>query len=172
MRKIALNINNIGLHINDIINIKLINNMGKPCTTPTGYSFDKDITVTAFIINIELLENDKILFTTSYKLTLKNGTTFDFTVPISKEINPLPHDFSSLLKIGCFNNIINISNGTTSVASDFIKRFEAFIQKENVSFSEDEKDLIDMYIFYANNIYKKDITIDIIKELDQFLGSI
>jgi len=168
MRSVSLNISKIGLSVGDTFKLKLVNSVGKLCTTASGYSLDEEITLTDAIFTKELLENSTIPIKTFYKITFIDTTSFLFTVP--ENPTSISHDMFSLLKIGCFKEILREADNI--VDDSFIKKLDMYFMGNNPHFRELELSVLEMYEYYANEVEQTESTIDSMMFLDEYLSTI
>lgn len=172
MRTVSANISKLGLNINDTIKVQLLNSIGKPCLSNDGYFYHKDIVITSDTLKLTLKENDTISSKSFYKITTNNGVEFSFELLSSAfDTNPT-HDLISLLKIGCFENIVYLKNNEKLLNSTFLKKLELYFTGENPHFTNTEKALVDLYEYYADEVIETDSTIDIIQMMDEYLGTL
>jgi hypothetical protein len=169
MRKVILNISKLGLIAGNSIDIKLVNSVGTPMMTRMGYSFNASFTLNAPLFEVDLLENEAIDSISMYKITLPSAISFTFEVPLSYDYD-LPHDLISLLNIGCFYEIIN--QDTKTLDSDFIKKLNLYFTGKNPHFTAVQKDIVNLYEYYANEILSVPYTIDVMRMMDEHLSTL
>lgn len=168
MRKVALTISKLGLIIGDIVNIKLIDSVGRIYVSPAGYQKDENITITSAVLEIDLLENDLIRNITSYKITLPSKVNFTFRVPSSVSLES--HDLISLFSIGCVYGVIDTF--THTLDADFVEKLNDYFTGENPHFTAAQKDIVALYEYYANEIIDTTTTIDVIEMMDTYLSTL
>jgi len=161
MRKVVLNISKLGLVIGNIVNIKLIDSVGNIYVSPSGYAKDLNITLSADLLEIDLLENELIPYLTNYKITLPNALHFNFKVPLSHKALVESHDLLSLLSLGCVYGIID--QGSNSLDAGFIEKLNLYFTGENPHFSATQKDVVRLYEYYADEVIATNYTIDVIE---------
>ena len=172
MRIVNANISKLGLKIDDTIKVQLLNTIGKPHMTLDGYSLDEDIVIANDTLELSLMENDNIDSISFYKITIPSGFEFTFTVPISPTSDNPKHDLISLLSIGCFDEIIDIENQSKLLNPNFLEKLNLYFTGENPYFTDNEKSLIELYEYYADNIKGTESTIDIVQMMDEYLATI
>lgn len=169
MRKVALAIAKLGINVGNKITIKLVDSVGKNTTSTFGYTCNQEITVANAIEEIELLENEFIPHLTNYKIILQSGLEFTFTVPYSTE-NPTPHDLISLLSIGCVYGIIDTNE--RRLDDKFVEKINLYFTGENPHFTDAQKDVMNLYEYYANEVIDTTYTIDVIQMMDEYLSTL
>ncbi len=172
MRIVTTSISKLGLKIDDVIKVQLLNSIGKPHMTLDGYSLNEDITIDSDTLELSLKENDSIDAISFYKITTPSEFTFTFEVPISIITDNPKHDLISLLNIGCFDGIIDIKNKTKILNINFLEKLEHFFTGENPHFTKNEESLIKLYEYYANEIIGTESTIDIVQMMDEHLATL
>ncbi len=170
MRTVATDISKLGLNVGDTLKIQLLNSVGKPFMTRDGYMLDEEIILSEQILSKELRENDTISSKSFYKITLPNKFTFSFTVKSSDILIPL--DLIGIMRVGCFDGIVDASNNTKKLSDDFIRKLNLYFTGENPFFTNTEKSLVDLYEYYADEIIGTDSTIDIVQMMDEYLATI
>jgi len=169
MRKVSFNITKLGLVIGNTINVKLIDSVGKPTMSTFGYVCDQNITLSSTTQEIELLENEYMAHQTRYKITLPNSLNFTFVVPVSNDTTA-PHDLLSLLNIGCIYGIIDVRE--RRLADDFVEKLELYFTGENPHFSESQKAVVQLYEYFADDVFGTPATIDIMQMMDEYLATL
>ena len=169
MRKVALAIAKLGITVGDKIIIKLVDSVGKDAVSNFGYTCNKEITTANAIEEIELLENEFIPHITNYKLILTSGLEFTFIVPYSTETQT-PHDLISLLSIGCVYGIIDTN--ARKLDNKFLEKINLYFTGENPHFTDAQKDVINLYEYYANEVINTTYTIDVIQMMDEYLSTL
>lgn len=169
MRKVVLTISKLGLAIGDIVNIKLVDSVGRVYVSPFGYQKDENITIASSVLEIDLLENDLIPNITSYKITLPNALNFTFRVTSSTGTLE-SHDLISLFNIGCVHGVIDTFSHTLD--ADFVEKLNHYFTGENPHFTAAQKDIVALYEYYANEIIDTTITIDVIEMMDTYLSTL
>ena len=172
MRSVTTTIAKLGLNIGDTITVQLINSVGKACMTTDGYIYDETIELDSDTLTLLLRENDTILGKSLYKITLPNDFSFSFTVPTATDTDNKPLDLIGILKVGCFENIITIYGDTTVLASGFIEKLDLYFTGENPHFTPTEKSLVDLYVYYADEVIDTDSTIDVVEMMDKHLATL
>lgn len=169
MRKIYVDMENIGLSNGDVVTIELLNSVGLACTTESFFSLNAQYTISDSVLEVELLENDKIKTDTHYKITLPNESCFTFVLPSSSEDDNPPHELTSLIKMGCFQNIVK----DDVLNTEFVEKLNLYFTGENPHFTHSEQSLVDMYIFYADKVFEDGLsTIDITELMDEHMARI
>jgi len=169
MRKVRLDVSKFGLVVGAKIKLELINSIGKLQATTSGYSLDKSIIIENItIIEVKLLESDLVDFLHFYKITLNSELSFTFRVPTNDDSST--HDLISLFKLSCYKGIINQDN--KSLSPLFTKKLDFYFSGENPHFTKVEKDIVQLYEYYANDVINGTATIDIMKMMDQYLSKI
>jgi|LGOV01.1.fsa_nt_gb hypothetical protein len=166
MRKVSLDISKLGLIVNDVIKLQLINTVGGLLISTSGYFLDKDITLASATFEYDLLQSEDINQISTYKLTLPNALEFTFNLPSDDENQT--HDLLSLLRIGCYTGIVKDGE----LDSKFIEKLNLYFTGENPHFSTTEKDLVNLYEYYADEIIDTTSTIDIVRKMDKYLATI
>ena len=170
MRIVTAEISKLGLKTGDEINLELVDIVGKPFMTQEGYSLSEDIVISSESIEISLLENDKIKSETSYKLTIPNGFTFNFFIKTNLENKNI--DLIGQLKVGCYEEIIEIKYDKVVLSEKFIKKLDIYFAGENPHFTQTEESLFNLYSYYADNVHQTPNTIDVVKVLDTYLSTL
>lgn len=168
MREVTLTISKLGLHVGDVIKLKLIDSVGNACMSSSGYSLDSTVTLSTAIFTTELLENSYINKKSTYQIMLPSGVKFNFSVPYS--LQNRPHDMLSLLQLGCYEGIINRANN--SLDENFIQKLDLYFSGENPHFTQTELDVVRLYEYYADEIVETVSTIDIMQMMDEYLATI
>ena len=168
MREVTLNIAKLGLNVGDIIRLQLINSVGGACMSSSGYFLDLSATIQSTIFTIELLENEFVNMLSSYKFTLPNGISFNFSVPFS--LQNTPHDMLSLLQLGCYEGIID--KAKNSLDENFVQKLDLYFSGENPYFTKTELDVVRLYEYYADEVIDTTSTIDIMQMIDEYLATI
>ncbi|MBE0498588.1 MAG: hypothetical protein IBX43_05025 [Campylobacterales bacterium] len=168
MRKVTLNIASLSLVAGDTITLKLINSVGSPCYSRSGYTIDQSFVLAADVFEVELKETDLVGIVSSYQLTLPSGLKFNFTVPPSLE--NIPHELLSLTRLACYADIIN--QNTKQLDSEFIKQLDLYFTGENPRFSSVQRDLVELYEYYADTVHATPSTIDIMQMMDEYLATL
>ncbi|MCX6076015.1 MAG: hypothetical protein NTW78_03920 [Campylobacterales bacterium] len=166
MRTVTLNIAKFGLVIGNTIKLQLINSVGGLLLSNSGYMLDSTTILDSKIFEIPLLENEHIDTLSNYKLTLPNNLNFLFKVPSSFE--NISHDMLSLMRIGCTKNIIDID--TKTLDSSFVEKLDIYFSGENPYFTKAQKDVVELYSYYADEILNTQSTIDIMQMMDMYLS--
>ncbi|MEA2017786.1 MAG: hypothetical protein U9N59_05000 [Campylobacterota bacterium] len=167
MRLIKTTINKLGLKIGDTVTLQLINSVGDIFMTSSGYSLDKKINIISDTLEFSIMETDKIDTISTYKLTLPSSNYFVFTIMSSTSTNP--HELTSLFKIGCYDGVLNISNSKVTLLDTFAEKLNLyFLQKIN-NFTQTEMDIVNLYIYYADEIMQSNMTIDVSQMMDSYL---
>jgi len=165
MRTVTLDISKLGLVVGDAIKVQLVNSIGKLLLSSSGYMLDSTTITTANIFEISLLENEYIDSISNYKIILPSTISFTFKVPVSQENNP--HDLLSLMRIGNTKDIIN--EDTKSLDSEFVKKLDLYFSGENPHFNKTQKNVVELYSYYADNVLKTTSTIDVMQLMDEYL---
>jgi len=168
MREVTLNIAKLGLNVGDVIKLQLINSVGGACMSSSGYFLDLTATLQSTTFTIDLLENEFVNMCSSYKLTLPNGISFNFSVLYSAQNSP--HDLLSLLQLGCYGGIID--KAKNSLDENFVQKLDLYFSGENPHFTKTELDVVRLYEYYANEIIDTTSTIDIMQMMDEYLATI
>jgi len=168
MRNITLVIEKLGLTVGDEIGIKLVNSVGSILLSNSGYMLDKKIILSSETFEIEVLENEHIDSLSSYQITLPNTLSFTFKVPVSH--SNTPHDILSLLRLGCIKGIIDTKYKTLD--DDFIKKLEIYFTGENPYFTNTQREIFELYTYYANEVIDTTSTIDVMQIMDEYLTTI
>lgn len=172
MRKITTDAINFNLSNDDIVNIKLLDKSGNELTTTYEkrlINFNKDVNIQNNKLEVELFENDKLNIFSYYEITIK-GIKFRFSLNSSKD--NLAHELTSLLQLGSNDGIACIVNDELILEDDFIKKIELKFINQEPYFTENQERVFNFLIFYADNVHGKDLTIDIIKKIDNHIGGI
>lgn len=172
MRKIFTDANAFGLSNGDIITITLLNKVGQELTTTYKnqlISYKKSIEIINNKLEVELYENDILPNDSYYEIVIKD---IKFKFKICSNNQNTPHELTSLLQLGNNDEIAYISNDELIFENDFIKKIELKLVGEEPYFTENQERAFIFLIFYADNVYGKNLTIDIIKKIDIHLGSI
>lgn len=168
MRKISLNIQKLGLVVGNTVDIKLVDSVGKLTTSPSGYMFDKTLTLASDTLEVELLENENIPHKTHYNLKLSSGLSFNFILPTSS--NQKPHELTSLFGIAC--NEWLIDKNTNKLNDEFIQKLDIYFSGENPHLGAAQKDLVRLYEQYADEVIETSATIDIVRMVDEYLATL
>lgn len=172
MRKVIASIFDLGININDSITIKLVDITGNDVKTIYDnklVSFSKDFTITNEIFYVDLYENDKIKDYTRYVLST-NGVNFRFRVPSSRE--NLPHELSSLIQLAGNDSVCTIVNDEIVFEKDFIDKIELEFTNKEPYFTENQKKIYNLYVFYSSFYQSSSMTSDMSKKLDLALSEI
>lgn len=169
MRTVTLNISKLGLVITNTINLQLVDSVGNIYVSPSGYALDEDIVLDNAVFSKELPISSEMLIISYYKLTLPNSLYFNFQVP-STSLYDAPHDLLSLLSIGCVDGIID--KHEKKLEADFVEKLELYFTGENPHFSAVQKDVVNLFEYYADEIKDGDSTIDIMQMMDEYLATI
>lgn len=174
MRKLKINIRQIGLNLNDEINIQLLNRVGELAFVSyknSFVSFNETYIVNNDILEIDLYENDLIKEDTYYQIKIKSNI---FTFRVKSSETNLSCEFSSLVKLGGLDSLGFIENEELIFEDDFIKRLEVeFLNKEEENFTANQERVFELYVYYADFVLDKDsATIDICRKLDNYLGGL
>lgn len=170
MRTVSCPIAKLGLSIGDVVHLSLVNSVGATIMTRQGFSLDSEITINSDTFSIELLENDAIDELSKYKLALPNGFHFSFTLHSSFE--DTPHDLIYLLRSGCYEGIIIETKDGIELDHKFLKKLDAYFFGEKLYLTQVEKDIIKLYAYYADEVFSKGSTIDIMRMMDNYLANI
>ncbi|MDQ7067750.1 MAG: hypothetical protein Q9M40_07145 [Sulfurimonas sp.] len=171
MRTVTLTIAKLGLSIENTITLQLVDSLGNVIIDNTGYFLDETIVLDTDIFQIELKENNYINILSTYKLTLPNGLNFNFKVHTS--FANTPHDLISLLQIACYAGIVEIKNeDEISLSASFVEKLNIYFTGENPYFTNTEKDLVNLYEYYADEIKYTTSTIDIVRLMDEYLATL
>ena len=169
MRKIYLEVARLNLVNGDTVKIELLNSVGNPLTTNSAYSFSQDITIDSDVLELELLENTLIDSYSFYKLSISADIYFNFKLPHND--NNIPHELTSLLTIGCVKGVINMSQDVKKLDDDFVKKLEFYFTGENSHFTPTQREIVEIYEYYANNIIENNgLTIDVAEAIDMALS--
>lgn len=168
MRTVTLDISKFGLIVGDTIKLQLINSVGGICASKSGYTLDATIVLDSTTFEIELLESEYIDMISFYQITLPNTLKFNFTVPSSFENTP--HDLLSLLQLACYKGIINIEEN--KLEESFVEKLDLFFTGENPHFTNTQKDVVNLYIYYADKVIDTTSTIDIMQMMDEYLATL
>lgn len=172
MRKIFTDANAFGLSNGDIITITLLNKVGQELTTTYKnqlINFKKSIEITNNKLEVELYENDILPNDSYYEITIKD---IKFKFKIYSNTQNIPHELTSLLQLGSNDNIAYIDNDELILEDNFIKKIELKLINQEPYFTENQERVFNFLIFYADNVYGNNLTIDIIKKIDIHLGGI
>lgn len=170
LRKVEANIDSLGLSIGDVVTITLLNVIGKPVSFIEDgklISCNKQITIDNKILSLELWENDNSNSTTYYQLTV-NDINYNFTVPKGTGT----HDLMSLFQTICTDEVYYIFNGQISFETQFIEKIKKYFDGEEPYFTKNQKEVFEQFIYFADNVYGTDRTIDKIEMLNIYLGSL
>lgn len=170
MRKVSLVIAKLGLSVNDVIKLQLVDTVGNILVSGTGYALDASITLDSDTFEYDLLESENINHLSRYKLTLPNLLEFNFTLPYSFENKT--HDLLSLLSIGCFDGIVRRDGDEAYLDGEFLEKLNLYFTGENPHFSATEKDLVNLYEYYADEVISTENTIDVIQLMDEYLATL
>lgn len=168
MREVTLTIAKLGLIVGNTIEIKLVNSIGNPLISASGYFLNKKIVLSSEIFEISLLENEHIDTISNYKLTLPNNTSFTFKVPMSNET--VPHEMLSLMRIGCVKEIFDEDLNCISLA--FQEKLEQFFLGNKNVLTKEQQDIEKLYEYYADSVIDTESTIDVMKMMDNCLSTI
>lgn len=172
MRKVTVDIAKLGLSLEDEIKVELVNIVGETFATSDGYSYSETITLDSQILTLDLRENDTFHDTTSYKITTPKKFSFSFVLSSSLYPENKPCDLIGLLRIGCFEGIIDIKGDKAVLNNSFLVKLDLYFTGENPHFTNTEKALVDLYEYYADNLHGTDTTIDVVQMMDQYLATI
>lgn len=76
------------------------------------------------------------------------------------------------MQLGSNDGIAHLHNDELVFEDDFIKKIELKLTNQEPYFTENQERAFNFLIFYADNVYGKNLTIDIIKKIDIHLGGI
>jgi len=172
MRKVIASIFDLGANINNSITIKLVDIAGNDVKTIYEnklVSFSKEFVITNEIFEVELYENDKIKDYTRYVLSI-NGVNFRFRVPSLKE--NIPHELSSLIQLSGNDSVCTIVNDEIVFEKDFIDKIELEFTNKEPYFTENQKKIYNLYVFYSSFYQSSLMTLDVSKALDKHLSKI
>lgn len=172
MRKIFTDPLAFGLNNGDTVTITLFNKIGQELTTTYQnklINFNKTITIENNKLEVELYENDKIIASSYYEILI-NKIKFRFQLNSNK--NNLPHELTSLIKLGSNDGISYFDNEKLIFENEFIKKIELKLTNQEPYFTENQERVYDFFIFYADYFHGSERTIDLEKYLDQYLGGI
>lgn len=172
VRTVIAPISKLGLNLNDTITVALISSVGKPLLTNDGYFYSENIEILSDTLTLNLRENDTIENISEYRLTTPKEFSFSFRVPSSPVLDDTPHDLISLLNIGCYKEIIEIYENKATLHPKFLSKLDIFFTGENPYFTDQEKSLVDLYEYYADNVISMDSTIDVVRMMDEHLATI
>jgi hypothetical protein len=173
MRELLIDIKRLSLKENDIINITLIDSTGKPFINNDMYSFNQDIIIaTTTKIKVSTRPNNDFSITTYYRLTIKENE-FLFLVPQSNTIIEKPLDVITLTMVGCYKSVIFYdANNHIVIDKLFLEKLNRFFVGNKVRFSMEEQSVLNLYIYFAENVFYGDSTNDFVREIDLYLGKI
>lgn len=172
MRKIFTEASLFGLTNGEKVTITLINKIGHELTTTYQnklINFKKDIEIVNNKLEVELYENDKTYPSSLYELNIK-GLKFRFKID-SNNLNT-PHELTSLLQLGSNDGISYIENEKVIFENDFINKMELKLSGKEPYFTNNQERVFEFFIFYADYVYGKPLTIDLEESLDKFLGGL
>lgn len=172
MRKIIADAKAFGLSNDQTVNIKLLDRIGQPLSTTYKnqlISFNKTITITDGILEVELYENDLIPVNSFYEIEI-TGVKFRFQ--LNQDTDNLAHDLTSLLQLGSNDGVAYLNNDKLVFEDDFIKKVELKLTNQEPYFTENQERVFNFFVFYADYVYGTERTIDLEKELDEYLGSL
>lgn len=173
MRKvITSSIYDLGIGLSETIKIKLVDIAGNDIRTIYDnklISFSKDITIESELFEIELYENDKIKDFTRYVLSA-GGVNFRFRVPSLKE--NIPHELSSLIQLAGNDSVCTILNDEAIFEEEFLEKIELEFTNKEPYFTQNQRKIYDLYVFYSSFYTEALITLDIAKALDKKLSTI
>jgi len=170
MRRVSLAITKLGLSVDDVVKLQLVDTIGNLMVSSTGYSLDESITLTTDTFEYNLLESEDINQISYYKLTLPNLLEFNFTLPYSFE--NATHDLLSLLSIGCFAGIVSRDGNDTRLDDEFLEKLNLYFTGENPHFNNTERDLVKLYEYYADEVKDTANTIDVMQMMDEYLATL
>lgn len=164
MREVYAKCENLGLNDGDVVTVHLLNSVGAVSNLiyaiPTEFICENDS------LTLTLLENEKIPFESYYKITLPTTLSFTFSVPVLPENTP--HELSSFINIGCFNEFFRDGK----LVDSFVEKLELFFTGENPHFTNKERRLVAVYVFYADKVIGNNVaTVDVAMAVDAFLAS-
>jgi hypothetical protein len=171
MRIVSCPISKLGLVVGDVVNVVLLNSVGTPLLSRRGFSMSSNVAIDSDILSLELLENDLIEQQSHYKLTLPNGLAFNFTIE-STLTETIPHDLIYLLHAGCYYGIVKDTNGDVELDEKFLSKLDIYFSGENPFFTKTEQELVDLFIYYADEIKNSGSTIDLVKKIDAYLSTL
>lgn len=165
MREVYAKLGQFGLNAGDSVKIHLLNSVGDVCNMV--YSINETVVCGDDSLRVSLLENERIPFESHYQITLPNTLSFTFHLPISSD--NLLHDLMSLVRMGCYEEFFIDGK----LIPSFIEKLELFFTGENPHFTNKEQSLLNMYIFYADEVIDDGVaTVDVALSMDDCLASI
>jgi CO dehydrogenase/acetyl-CoA synthase beta subunit len=172
LRKVIASILDLGINVGETIDIKLVDIIGNDIRTIYEnklVSFSKTITISNEIFEIELYENDKIKDYTRYVLSV-GGINFRFRVPTLKENTP--HELCSLIQLAGNDSVCTIINDEIVFEKDFLDKLELEFTNKEPYFTENQRKIYNLYIFYSSFYQDLTLTSDMSKALDLTLSKI
>jgi hypothetical protein len=170
MRTVASNIEDMGLEIGQSVTLQLVDSVGNVCNTPVGGMKDVTVEISGESITFDLVESDFIPMATHYRMTVPDGTKFLFRVPRSLDNEETAHDLEALMRSGCVESVVDITEGT--VSDSMLERFDDWLDGAPPDFSAAEMDMIGLYVYYADIVQLTTRTIDTMQKFDAFLASV
>jgi hypothetical protein len=168
MRKVTLDISLLHLNVGDTVHISLVNSVGNKCVASNGFAIDTDFILDSPLFEIELLENENVGKISSYELSLASSLKLVFTVPA--RIDNTPHELLSLSRLGCAKGIID--KYTKKLSDDFVTKLDRYFIGEKPNFTPTQKAVVELYVYYADNVIETLSTIDIMQLMDEYLATI
>ena len=170
MRTVSFPIAKLGLSIGDTITIKLVDSVGNIYVDASGYTLSEAFTLDSATFEYTLMETDTMLLDAKYKLVLPSGIEFSFKIFKSSET--LAHDLISLLHIACYKDVISVIDGETQLDTKFLRELDLYFLGKSYFFTPTQQSLVNLYEYYADNVYGTSSTVDVVAMMDKHLTQI